>query len=464
MKLHSIDNVLFSAGKTLLLTDFDGTYMPLKHIDVCKDQNQVDKKFFYSTFDPLRKYKLNKGDKFEINITSGRNLYEWLYFVEKLNKKGLKMPLPSKMTASNGADTFELSKNHTYIPAIDVQDKKDLIKKLTNGWDDKIRIDLKKILKNNGYKIVEAPINSSEKEYGKDFSIQKFFPPNSKDKFVSFRKDDNLHLSLMFNKQNVTTPQEFETLEKIVADYMSSKNIKHKQVGFYHGSYTDGYPVIRLIPKVNEKEVLTKLFDAKLILEKMKKNNDLLIVAGDDVNDREILNPLNYLNLPADVDTLNIKQVKNYFDKNPEKLKELKNLPLVSLVFMDSPENFSNKDKLNPIALPLDVMAFVNEVTGKPKILALQRGAMFYGVDFAINSYAQFNKEFRKNMNAQIKLANLSIDMLAWLDEKVLIGQQPGIVVKNSKEFLVDEKSRDVDLSFLQNNNRFHKSLQSYIS
>jgi hydroxymethylpyrimidine pyrophosphatase-like HAD family hydrolase len=109
------EKVTFGAGKTTLYSDFDGTYMPFSHKNVCKKDGIVDRDSFDRVFVDFKQFSDKKGEKFSFNITSGRNLYEFLYFLDCLKKKDLNVPLPSKVISSNGADIFELSPEGQYI-------------------------------------------------------------------------------------------------------------------------------------------------------------------------------------------------------------------------------------------------------------------------------------------------------------------------------------------------------------
>lgn len=154
MKINSnsskIDNskIAFCAGKTTLGSDFDGVYMPkiFNHDSICRNNPEVNKNEFQSYFDSFDSFintAKGKDDKFALEITTGRNLGEFNFFLKKIKEQGLKIPMPNSVTISNGADTFE-NKNANYFTsdaaeAFSPNDfstaKRDWVKEASKGWD-----------------------------------------------------------------------------------------------------------------------------------------------------------------------------------------------------------------------------------------------------------------------------------------------------------------------------------------
>lgn len=155
--LYRKNTINFGAGKTKVYSDFDGTYMPnqFNHDVICRDKPPVDKGAFQGYFDKFKKLMdtiTGKGEekKFELNITTGRNLPEFNYYMNKIRDKGLKIPLPKSLITCNGGaefnkttndDDFYTRKAQYAFNKQDVsQEKKDYIKHLSDGYDgDEVR-------------------------------------------------------------------------------------------------------------------------------------------------------------------------------------------------------------------------------------------------------------------------------------------------------------------------------------
>ena len=112
----------FGAGITNLYSNFDGTYIPQKynHDSVCNHSPQVNKDEFQGTMEKTWElfWKL-KGDgkesKFNFAITTGRNLNEFNYFLNKLRSQDLWIPFPDKVITGNGEDEFYSNIKDIYI-------------------------------------------------------------------------------------------------------------------------------------------------------------------------------------------------------------------------------------------------------------------------------------------------------------------------------------------------------------
>ena len=155
----SIKNYLFfKAGVTNLYSDFDGTFMPYeyRHDIFCMDGCNERKKFllyrkskFQSYFDGFKSFiekaKGKNGDKFNFTITTGRNRPEYNYYVKRIRQDGLSVPLPDKLVIRNGGDIYvkrqdipDFFKSHedeVFLKKDVIQEKRDAVKKATNGWD-----------------------------------------------------------------------------------------------------------------------------------------------------------------------------------------------------------------------------------------------------------------------------------------------------------------------------------------
>ena len=108
-----IHNKNFTAGKTSLYSDFDGTFIPAEfsHDSVCNYNPPVNQGAFKSYFDKIWTLfgKLRghgEESKFDFVITTGRNLAETNYFLNRLKEQDLWVPLPEKLVTCNGQDEF----------------------------------------------------------------------------------------------------------------------------------------------------------------------------------------------------------------------------------------------------------------------------------------------------------------------------------------------------------------------
>ncbi len=106
-------NKSFTAGKTSLYSDFDGTFIPAQysHDSVCNYKPPVNRMEFKAYFDKIWELfgKLRgqgEESKFDFVITTGRNIAETNYFLNRLKEQDLWVPLPEKLVTCNGQDEF----------------------------------------------------------------------------------------------------------------------------------------------------------------------------------------------------------------------------------------------------------------------------------------------------------------------------------------------------------------------
>lgn len=446
MKIHPINqyNISFKAGVTNIYSDFDGTFMPqqFKHDVVVKDQPPLDKKAFQDYFNGLQKlFNKIRGDKIQpklqFSITTGRNLPEFNYFIQKIKERGLKVPLPDSVITSNGADeylkngnTMQFFTDKKMVLPYDEDDvnmeKREWIKKVSGGWDgDKIRENIKNILKKNKYTFLEAPTNQCTWSYPGNISLQsyleKMFPiPQI---YASIRKDGNLnfHIALPWVKEHRPEFQnEVETVDsgqktshissEIKKSFEKAENLgipaifeKYHDVFNIHGEKTSAI-IVRPTLKVSDKflehgGVLDKFHDierrAKEIVD--KGLNDLVIVAGDDNNDIKALDLRNYLT-----------DAQNFDWNDKEKIEELKKLPIIS-IFIKHPNKditlTANQNKI--LYKPYDMEKMLNADGIVRHIVVDETNpqrphTLKEAIEIAITEYAKRNAEFRKNLSAEM--------------------------------------------------------------
>lgn len=196
MKINAIQNnncstknnkISFTAGVTNLYSDFDGTYMPreYRHDAFCKEGSSERHDFlttgkikFQEYFDKFKQLLLTakgtKKDKFNFTITSGRNRFEYNYYMKRIREDNLSIPLPDKLVVNNGGDVYSLRKDMTDFFKTDYeepflitdfsQSKRSKIKKLAGAWDgENVR---KRILSDINTKVYE-----NELQAARDFSF-----------------------------------------------------------------------------------------------------------------------------------------------------------------------------------------------------------------------------------------------------------------------------------------------------
>ena len=289
-----INNISFKAGKVHLFSDFDGTYFPVKQLDVEKDienQKLVDyaKKmdnFFKSTEKDL-----------DFHITTGRHFDSYKAVSELLKSRNIKLTLPKSFITEN-------------------------------GW----------------------------LEYSATDDLDKFY------------KD---------------------------GEFPFDKNKFYKR------------------PHYGEK---SKAFNPKEILESTKNNSDLIIVAGNQDNDKEMLNPLKYLDLKnyeeksqnkhffkqnmneklADLKAIyegsNSSKINNLRNelKNIGLLKAIEELPIQSIIVKNPKKNLTEN-----LQLLLDTF----RSTGK--IIEIEKGKLDEGIKSTVKKYAESYPKFKEGMSRQ---------------------------------------------------------------
>ena len=86
-------NISFKAGKTSVFADFDKTYTPFSHNDMCQkdvfvnDQNK--RNYFNNYFSDFKNLKDAAKDKFFLTITTGRNAAEYIFVENALKEQNL---------------------------------------------------------------------------------------------------------------------------------------------------------------------------------------------------------------------------------------------------------------------------------------------------------------------------------------------------------------------------------------
>jgi len=407
-------SISFGAGKSVLYSDFDDTFMPgeFNHSVLGTQEVPFNKKLFKKIFDPFCDFIQGMQQKFEFILTSGRNYNEIKYNMDHI-PDDVNCPLPKFFIACNGSDILEhTGQGFNYIYSQVSKNKEDQIKSLS-GWEiDKAKETITGILKNNDLNIIESKINSSAREYPGS-SIEDGLEKMGKTGlswFASIRQNDRLHMNIAFSKD--VPERTILAVEKEINEKLSSIGINSKVKADLEGLYSGGYRTINVTPKINN-EPLSKLFDTRNALKRAIKENDLIIVAGDSSNDREMLNIFRYLDTSKYEDFPvkswshsqnklkdQLQQAFEYLKTNAELRREIDKLPIVSIIVNNGRDNdaLAAFKELFPALNHDGIVKFIyvtpyvnNGIDTLPK-----------AVKYAVKSYAAQNAEFAKNLAASI--------------------------------------------------------------
>ncbi len=352
-------SISFKAGKTSVFADFDNTYTPFSHNEMCQKDvfvnNQNKRNEFNNYFSSFKNLKDAAKDKFVLTITTGRNAAEYMFVENALNEQNLDYFSPDYLITRDGADKF-VKQNGRWIKDTG---KDNIIQKKANGWNaQKIKSDLKRLISQitkNTF-VIEAPVNRTKWDYPGISMQDKLEKTNSPDieNYISFSKNEEDIIEIAFaNKLPV------DKFKQLITGYLDNSKIDSvlnhypKDNNAYFPQYANGMvyyePGNRMIikPKVDNKEI-NKLYDVKEAVKDIVVNdtNDFVIAAGDEINDEEMLNPLNYI----DIWGINIDKNKpiNEILENENVLDAIYKLPLKIIIVGNSPnlEHLREMDKV----------------------------------------------------------------------------------------------------------------------
>lgn len=419
MKLRTQSLISFTAGKTTLYSDFDGTFYPYSQNSNLKDsKTNTDANKYFSKIHSL---KNNFNDKLDIKLTTGRTYGEIKDIFQKADKSGVSIPMPSSIITKNGGDEFYNTNSQiTPFPfdksTVNYQ-KRETIKNISNGWEgEKIQSKIMEILADNDLKIVSAPTNGPIEDYGV-LTSQNILRNSPNTDIALMRQDGMLGFNIAFsipNKDKGIT----HSVKKEIKDYFDKNRISSTIIEADSDFGATGMPSLTILPNVNG-AALTKTFDISKAIETAKKENDLVIIAGDGGNDKEALNPASYIknndkNFPHYIENsetstyrennnfyVNSKldgktkrayyskyldSLGNYIQTNSEYKKELSTLPMKSIVIGDSHESLNKLvDTYKKVGLSKKILQFPKE--------ALPEGTLA-----AIKEYRKENESFNKGL------------------------------------------------------------------
>ena len=294
------NNITFGKGEVKLWSDFDGTLFPVNNHQL-ENENVVLKlkKYFESI---IKFFNDSKGDA-QCNITTGRNFISFYQIFNNLKNKGIKVINPDKLVTADGKDVFvksDSSDGPDFKNADKTKQKE--IYRLTN-WDGKqvrqIVIEL--------FEQLDIPLGQPRNSN----------PPIKDIIFPVLRNDGDLQIDIDI-PQKMLSDKFINTIINGLKKELDDKKIKY----FMHFEDYDPHfargPSIIIIPKL-EGDSLNKSYDIRKALKQAQKEEDLVIVAGDYVNDYEMLNPESYVTRPEDIKDLPLKSI--IVGDNPELLQ-----------------------------------------------------------------------------------------------------------------------------------------------
>ncbi len=349
----------FKGGKTYLITDFDGT---LKTESMFNSYNLY--KYFYS----IRQFQNALSNKLKIIISTGRNKYwckeaineEMDYKKRDISPEIRKKYYPnvSSIIANNGEKKYKIIDNElTYSENYEIKKIKFLKKRF--------QIDLKKM----------------------GLIIKQTIEKNNLSNNVKYNKHFPLKLSFKFDKIDKT-------------QYISIINQLYDELGLLDTSfdiYADKEENEVFVKLKRNCQSLAKDTDAIMKLEKAKQNNDLVIVAGNGVNDKEMLNIFSYVNLPQNYKIpSNYEEAQLLLTNHPEIKKQIDKLPLRIIVVGDLIQN-SSRDSES--LMDFFQSNFSEQYKFIPNTENYQSNYYLKAIKSSINSHLVKNPEFSKEYN-----------------------------------------------------------------
>ncbi len=396
--------VNFKAGHTSIYSDFDGTYMPYPHHQVCftdtfvNDHNQRNR--FSQLYSNFKKFIQSGRKDLSFILTTGRTKAEYEYIEKKILEKNLEYYKPETLITSNGNDKYIREKNTDW--SFDSA-RNDAIRRKYNIPDRKLIVsDLKNILKSQikDIVIIDTKVNKSEADYGKDsmeFAL-KGMDGNYLNHYAAFVQDEEFRFDIAFSP-NIDVHKVVGAFQK----YFDERGIllkvdcnpcdKHNLTPVFYSKYRyELKPAATLsIEPMADNKRLTKLYDIKNDVKKIiqKSSDDLVIAAGDGDNDLDMLNPLNYLDLYGIKNDADIRVLL----QREEVRKALREMPFFAVIT----GKHSCMDGLRRIGRILDEhgihkMIFTND----------DRSGILDGIKRAMNEYGDTNDDYKYSMNYEL--------------------------------------------------------------
>lgn len=393
-------NPSFKSGKTTFFTDFDGTYMPFSHNDICNNCDSFIKtEEFNSMHSKFKDFFSMFNDKLKLVVTTGRSKNEYDYFIKNLNQKNLDIQKPKELITRDGINKY-FYENNIYKSDGSRNEKIRSASNITNI--NRIKKDIEKTIMSIYPEalIVEAPINKNRYEYGEK-SLESVLDSNNtqrKNDYISFSQTEELLLELAISpkyslnkiKNEIEKHLQKNEIRAVVKSY---ENDKFNYLPVYNNDEKTYQPAnIIIIKPIVENKTVSKLFDVKNEVRENIENetNDFVIAAGDGVNDEQMLNPLNYLDLYG----IKIDKSRNIEEilSDEKVLESLKKLPFCAIVCSKS-ESLEHIRKMGELL----------DKKGIHKVLTTDnpRDYLLKNVKQAIKNYGDTNEEYFYSLGSE---------------------------------------------------------------
>lgn len=431
MRIDKVQNTYtqpnFKAGKVRVFSDFDKTFLPSSHNNFARNYDIKFVNNIRENFKNFKEFLNNTKDGLKFTITTGRTFGEFMTMAEISRERKFGMPLPDTLIVKNGSDehirvnTDEDFYNGGEFPfkyEVTNKEKEAKIKEIS-GWDgEKVKKIIYDVLKSYNFRIVEADSENSVKDYGARsmFSEGKipyevgrvFYGTDKADWSVGIRRDGNLKMFLTFPPDMYTIEERnnaFNDMQKKINEDLKKEGIKIAPDIEKHFRVNDR-PCISYMPMIStsKNQQLTKLYDTKEAFQEAKKNNDLVIVAGDGSNDFEMLNPGYYLKdyFTEDMYKRHGKRKLEYAAEYPEDLvKLLEKDSEIADIYMKMPfrgivvRQHDGENKLHELE-PLSKGKY-------QKIIIVDEGELQSGIKQSIKSYCEQNPKYNEKLNSDLK-------------------------------------------------------------
>ena len=281
----------FKAKDVTLYSDFDGTFL----------RSKSDTPEYYQAFED---FKGERNGKFRIFITTGRHLENkdgsgFLRTYNNVRGENPNFPHISGVVTANGGDVFLMDEAGEIQRTPLIQ--KRLAVRAKTGWN---------------FDSVRGALGNIAQQLGTTFTLQ---------------NEEDFHRMHLF----VADDSKIEDFNREVGRYFAQNGISAET----HLKNIDGKRALKIAPNINGR-VVHKDFDVKEAVTLAQSQNDFVIVAGNAVNDKELLNLFNYIGEPK------INAVEKIpADGLETMIEQIKKLPL-GVVFVEAPEEKMSGEKL----------------------------------------------------------------------------------------------------------------------
>ena len=359
--------ISFGAGKCILFTDFDGTFLPQSLRSIYNGSEEEKKSAvqgFNKYFSDFQDFITKTRNKFEIIITTGRRLNKqdkdgFLPTYQKMKEEGIKLPNIKELITSSGGDIYSFSQNGDINPQMQIS-KNHYMKKIT-GWDNDL---------------INKTLKDISKELNVDYELV----------------DDRGSYKLSLNISNKSKIDDFYSALKTTLEKKIKCKVKMGSINLDDGSKTYGIKLYPLIDGIK----LNKSIDTKIALQTAIQNNDFIVIAGDASNDKEMLNIFNYIKMPNNK-KIPTKASEITFDYILQTKKEIDALP-IKLLFI-KPTQLNNND-----AGKLELYSFMQKQANLfPEKVSIVDETILHGennflkeIKKSIKNYAEKNQTFKE--------------------------------------------------------------------